>query len=228
MATAQLRVFGLTGGLASGKSHVAARFRERGVPVIDADALAREVVAPGSDGLLQIAREFGSEMLRDGALDRQRLANVVFSDPVALRRLESITHPLIQRRRDAITTQLAAIGEPLACYEVPLLFEKGLEQALRPVVLVTAPEALQVDRARRRDGTSEAQVRARLAAQWSLPQKAEHADYVIDNSGPLARTHAAADRVLREICDELRVDPSRYFGGEQPTPSGGGKVTRAS
>lgn len=228
MAKGKLRVFGLTGGLASGKSKVAARFRELGVPVIDADVLAREVVAPGSDGLRQITREFGSEMLREGALDRQRLGNVVFSEPDALRRLESITHPLIQLRRAALTSQLEADGEPLACYEVPLLFEKGLEKTLHPIVVVTAPKALQIERARLRDGLSEAQVRARLAAQWSLPEKAERADYVIDNSGPLATTIAAADRVLREICDELRVDPSRYFGGAQPTPSGAGKVTRAS
>lgn len=224
MPASSVRVFGLTGGLGSGKSTVAAHFRRRGLPVIDADALAREVVAPGSPALAEIAREFGAGVLQGTALDRPKLAAIVFADPAARERLERITHPRIQALRDARLGELAARGEPLACYEVPLLFEKGLEAALRPVVVVSVPEALQVERAQQRDGASVAMVRARLAAQLPLAEKAARADYVIDNSGPLADTWAAADAVLRRVCESVGVDPERYFAA-QATPGGGGSCT---
>lgn len=226
MSTPPPRVFGLTGGLGSGKSTVAAHFRRRGLPVIDADALARDVVAPGSPGLAEIAREFGPDVLQGEALDRAKLAGLVFADPEARRRLEHITHPRIQALRDERLRELAARGEPLVCYEVPLLFEKGLEPGLRPVVVVHVPEALQLERARRRDQASEAMTRARLAAQLPLDEKAARADHVIDNSGELAATLAAADAVLRRICEGFGVDPARYFDA-QPTPSGDGSDTRA-
>lgn len=218
-------VFGLTGGLGSGKSSVAAHYRELGLPVIDADALARAVVAPGSAGLAEIVREFGPDMVRDGALDRPRLASVVFAEPAARERLEAITHPRIQARRDELLARLEATGEPLVCYEVPLLFEKALEEGLRPVVVVSVPEALQVERARARDHATEAMVRARIAAQLPLVEKAARADYVIDNSGALATTLAAADEVLRRICTTLGLDPERYLGrARQATPAGAGST----
>ena len=205
-----IRVFGLTGGLASGKSSVAAHFRSRGLPVIDADALARDVVAPGTDGLRELVQYFGPSVLQNGELDRQLLADVVFSDPQALQRLEAITHPRIQERRSALLRDLAAAGEPLACYEVPLLFEKQLDRELRPVVVVDVPEEVQIARALRRDGSTEAQVRARLAAQLPLREKVARADYVIDNQGTLEATRAAADVVLGQICQRLGIDSSRY------------------
>jgi len=226
MSTTSIRVFGLTGGLGSGKSTVAAHFRSRGLPVLDADALAREVVAPGSPGLAEIAREFGAGVIHGGALDRAKLAALVFADPEARQRLERITHPRIQALRDARLGELEARGEPLACYEVPLLFEKGLESGLRPVVVVSVPQALQVERAQRRDRASEAMTRARLGAQLPLSDKAARADHVIDNSGELATTLAAADEVLRRVCEQLGVDPARYYS-EQATPSGAGSSTRA-
>jgi dephospho-CoA kinase len=210
---ADIRIFGLTGGLASGKSSVAEHWRSRRLPVIDADSLAREVVAPGSEALDEIVQAFGPSMLQDGALDRRRLAAVVFSNPEALRDLESITHPRIERRRAELLAALEARGEPLACYEVPLLFEKGMEVRLRPVVVVTAPEPVQIARARARDGASEDEVRARLAAQLPLAAKAARADYVIDNSASPATTRAQSDRVLEAICEELGLDPSRYARG---------------
>lgn len=225
MAAPPVRVFGLTGGLGSGKSTVAAHYRSRGLPVIDADALAREVVAPGSPALAEIAREFGPEVLAGTALDRAKLAGLVFGDPAARQRLESITHPRIQALRDARLRELEARGEPLACYEVPLLFEKGLEAGLRPVVVVSVPEALQVERARERDRATEAMTRARLAAQLPLADKAARADFVIDNSGPLAATLAQADSVLQRVCEAVGVDAARYFAA-QATPAGGGSSTR--
>lgn len=223
-----LRVFGLTGGLGSGKSTVAARLRQRGVPVIDADALAREVVAPGSPGLAEVVAAFGAGVLRDGGLDRARVANIVFGDPAARRRLEAITHPRIQALRDACLAELDAAGEPLACYEVPLLFERGLDSSLRPVVVVDVPEAVQIERARRRDQATEAMVKARLDAQLPLGEKAARADYVIDNSGSVAATEAATDRVLWELCARLGVDATRYFSRPHATPPGAGSTTRGS
>lgn len=217
------RAFGLTGGLGSGKSTVAAHWRARGLPVIDADALAREVVAPGSPGLAAVVRAFGAGVLRDGELDRAALASLVFADRAARERLEAITHPQIQALRGERLRAAASAGEPLACYEVPLLYEKGLAAELRPVVVVSVPEAVQIARAQRRDGSDEAQVRARLAAQLPLVEKAARADYVIDNSGPLERTLATADEVLRGVCAELGVDARRYFpAAPQPPPAGGG------
>jgi dephospho-CoA kinase len=220
-------VFGLTGGLGSGKSSVAAHYRRRGLPVIDADALAREVVAAQSEGLAEVVREFGSGVLRDGVLDRAGLARIVFADAAARARLEAITHPRIQARRDALLAELGAAGEPLVAYEVPLLFEKGLDVGLHPVVVVSIPEPLQVERARRRDASSEVEVRSRLAAQLPLAEKAARADYVIDNSGPLEDTLVTADAVLRQICRDVSVPAERYFSSaEQRTPAGAGKTTR--
>jgi dephospho-CoA kinase len=186
------------------------------------------VVAPGSPALSDIAREFGPDILARGALDRDRLARIVFTDPEARRRLETITHPRIQARRDELLRELEASGEPLVCYEVPLLFEKGLDAALRPVVVVSAPEALQIERAKRRDGATEEMVRARLAAQLPLAEKVARADYVIENSGPLADTLTAADAVLRRVCADLGIDSQRYFPpAPQEESGGGGSVSRA-
>src|SRR5207244_13186327 len=124
----------------------------------------------------------------DGVLDRAALARRVFANSAELARLEAITHPRVQALRAALERSLVAAGEPLACYDVPLLFEKRLEGGLRPVVVVSLPEALQIERARRRDGTSEHEVRARLRAQLPMSEKVARADYVIDNSGSPAAT----------------------------------------
>jgi dephospho-CoA kinase len=205
------RVFGLTGGYGSGKSSVAARLRWRGLPVIDADELAREVVLPGSEGLAAIVAEFGRGVLGGGVLDRRALAAIVFADPAARERLNAITHPRVHGLRLERQRALAAAGEPLVCYEVPLLYENGLEHELAPVVVVGTLEALQIERAMQRDRHSEAEVRARLAAQLPLADKLARADYVIDNSGSREATQAQTDRVLASICERLGVDTRRYF-----------------
>ena len=205
-----MRVFGLTGGIASGKSSVAAHWRSRGLPVIDADTLAREVVAPGSEGLAAILREFGSDLLQGGVLNRKELGRRVFGHKDQLQRLESITHPRIEALRQQRLRELEAQGEPLVCAEIPLLFEKNMEQALRPVVLVSAPEALQLERARLRDGGVAADLQARIDAQLPLGQKRARADYVIDNRGTLEALYASSDAVLAQICRTLAVSPARY------------------
>lgn len=205
-----MHVFGLTGGIGSGKSSVAALWRQRGLPVLDADELARAVVAPGSDALTELAREFGADVLRDDQLDRKELGRRVFGHPERLRRLEAITHPRIMALRAERLAQLAAAGEPLVCSEIPLLFEKGMEAQLRPVVVVSVPPHVQLERAARRDGASVAELEARIAAQLPLADKAARADYVIDNQGPPEALPPAADRVLTEICRALQVPAERY------------------
>jgi dephospho-CoA kinase len=204
-------VFGLTGGIGSGKSTVADRFRARGLPVIDADVLAREVVARGSPGLEEIMTVFGSGVLQpNGELDRRALADLVFAHPDQRRRLEAITHPRVRALAESRIVELEALGEPMACHEVPLLFEVGLAPARRPLVVVFASDDVRVARAAQRDRSDEARVRARIAAQLPLSEKVQQADYVIDNDGPLSQTLAQADVVLAAICAQNGIDPTRY------------------
>lgn len=204
-------VFGLTGGLGAGKSTVAARWRARKLPVLDADELSRSVVQPGHLGLAGIVEEFGPEILHeDGTLDRAKLARIVFSDKVARRRLEEITHPFIHAALEIEVRRLELREEPLACYEAPLLVETDRVNQFRPLVVVSAPEHDQVVRAMHRDGTDEPLVHARLASQAPLSTKVHLADHVIDNSGELALTIEQADRVLDAICRAFEVDPARY------------------
>ena len=206
-----MHVFGLTGGIASGKSAVAARFRERGVPIVDADALSREVVAPGSEGLARVAEAFGKEFVAsDGTLDRKKLAAEVFGDDDKVKKLNAIMHPRIAMLGARKTAELAARGEPLACYEAALLVENGLADAFRPLVVVSAPLDVQVARARARDAADEASVRARIAAQLPLADKTRVADVVVQNDGTLDDLRARADDALDEVCRRVGVDPARY------------------
>ncbi|WP_437900780.1 dephospho-CoA kinase [Sorangium sp. So ce124] len=212
-------LFGLTGGLGSGKSTVAAHFRARGLPVIDADALAREVVAKGTEGLDEVVRTLGPEVVSpDGSLDRARVAAVVFADPDKRRQLNAIVHPRITALTLERAAELQAQGEPLACYEAALLVENGVADAFRPLVVVAVPEAVQIARAMARDGATEHQVRARLAAQLPLARKVAVADYVIENSGDRAATERQADEVLASIRAKLGVGPSaaRQGSGQDP------------
>jgi dephospho-CoA kinase len=197
-------MFGLTGGLASGKSTVAARFRALGVPVIDADQLAREVVAPGSPGLAAVVEAFGpGVLLADGSMDRAAVAAIVFGDAEKRRRLNGIVHPRVGAASAEKVAALEAAGVQLGCYEAPLLVENGIADAFRPLVVVAAPEAVQVARAMVRDACTEEQARARLAAQLPLAAKVAAADYVIDNAGTREETERRADEVLGEIRKRL-------------------------
>ena len=134
-----IQVFGLTGGIATGKSTVATQWRGRRLPVVDADALAREIVAPGTKGFDAVAQLMGPEVVRaDGSLDRARIASRVFADTEARRDLESLLHPLIQAALGDRTLALERQGEALLCYEAPLLVEVGRADVYRPLVVVTA------------------------------------------------------------------------------------------
>lgn len=198
-----LNVFGLTGGIGSGKSTAAAFFRERGVPVIDADELAREAVAPGSPGLSQVVDAFGPQILAaDGGLDRKQLGALVFADAEARKRLNAITHPIVRQLAQERFAALDREGVTLAGYDVPLLFEVGLDAVLRPVVVVVAREATQLERIATRDGLSEAAARERMAAQMPLSEKQKRADYVLFNNGTPAALAAQVDAVL----EKLRAD----------------------
>lgn len=195
-----LHVFGLTGGIGSGKSTVANFWRSQGLAVVDADQLAREVVAPGAPALAEIERAFGPEVLDSkGALDRSRLGAIVFGDPAARQRLESIVHPRVRQAAQARWNALAAEGRRLACYEVPLLFETGQEDSYRPVVVVQVSPHTQLERVLARDGLGPAAAQARVDAQIPLATKAARADYVIHNDGSLEETLAAARDVLTAI-----------------------------
>jgi len=204
-------VFGLTGGIGSGKSAVAQRLRARGVPVVNADELARVAVARGSEGLTRIRDYFGPTALtRDGDLDRAELARIVFSDQEARRMLDSIVHPIVRQLAAERFREIGARGEPLACYEVPLLFEGGLDRTYQPVLVVSAPLGLREQRIAQRDGFDEKQVAARIAAQMPLEEKVRRADYVIDNAGSIEELNEGTDAVLDALCDALAVPVARY------------------
>ena len=194
----------LTGGIATGKSYVARRLRAAGVPVVDADLLAHEAVAPGTPGLGAIARRFGAGVLAaDGALDRARLADIVFRDPAARRDLEAIVHPVVREGIDRFFDGLPA-GTPVAVADIPLLFETGRAAEYDAVVVAACPAGMQVSRIVARDGASREQALRRVAAQLPIDDKVRRADYVIDTSGSYADTDAAVDHVLTALQDRAR------------------------
>jgi dephospho-CoA kinase len=199
-----MHLFGLTGGIASGKSTVAARFRERGVPVIDADQVAREVVEKGSPALAEIVARFGVEILAsDGTLDRKALGARVFADAAARRDLNAITHPRIGARTMERAAALGQAGHSLVCYEAALLVENGLADAFRPLVVVAATPALQALRAAERDATTTAEAEQRIGAQMPLSEKVRVADFVVENDGSLRDLGDRADAVLDALTDKL-------------------------
>lgn len=194
------RVVGLTGGIASGKSSVAAILRELGVPVVDADALAREVVEPGQPALAEIAAAFGPTALAaDGTLDRKVVADLVFADPVKRRTLEAITHPRIAAAAQAKIAAAMAAGAPLVVYEAALLVERGIYKAFDGLIVVAASEETQLRRVMARDGLDEAAARARLAAQLPLAEKVAVATHVIENDGTRAETRAKVEALVQAL-----------------------------
>lgn len=201
------RVIGLTGGIGSGKSTVAAMLRELGAPVVDADRLARQVVEPGQPAYEEIVREFGPEVLApDGAIDRKRLGEIVFGDEAKRRRLNAITHPRIAEAAQAEVARHVAQGAPIVFYEAALLVENGLHRALDGLVVVTAPPETQLRRVMARDDVSEKAARARMDAQLPLADKLAVATHVIDNSGSLEETRRQVVRLWQTLRAE-KVDP---------------------
>jgi dephospho-CoA kinase len=192
---------GLTGGIGAGKSEVARRFAELGALVVDSDALAREVVAPGTPGLAAVVDAFGPGVrAADGSLDRAALARLVFADDEARERLNGIVHPLVRRR----AAELVAAAPPgtVVVHDVPLLVETGQAGRFDLVVVVEAPAEERVRRLRRDRRMAEEEARARMAAQAGDAERRAAADVVLANDGDLAALRAEVDRVWRE-----RVEP---------------------
>lgn len=184
---------GLTGGIGSGKSTVAARLVELGAVLVDSDQLAREVVAVGSPGLARVVERFGADVLAaDGSLDRPRLGRLVFGDPAALADLNAIVHPLVRARSEELTAEAAAGGAAAVVHDVPLLVENGLAGNYDAVLVVQAPLELRLRRLAGR-GMDEETARARIAAQASDEQRRAVADVVLDNSGTLEQLTAQVD-----------------------------------
>jgi len=192
-------VLGLTGGIGSGKSTVAGLFAARGVPVIDADALAREVVAPGGTAHAEVAAAWPEAVGADGAIDRKRLGRIVFADPAARRKLEGLTHPRIQAAAEARLAALAEAGKRLAIYEATLLVESGRYRDFDGLIVVVAARETQIARATARDGLSRAEAEARIDAQMATEEKLRVATEVIDNDGALAATEAQVDVLLAKV-----------------------------
>jgi dephospho-CoA kinase len=193
-----LRV-GLTGGIGSGKSEVSRRLAAQGAVVIDADAIAREVVAPGTEGLAEVIEAFGPEvLLSDGSLDRPRLGDIVFADSQLRARLNGIVHPLVGARMQTLE-QTAGAGA-IVVHDVPLIAENNLAGTYDLVVVVDVPPRTQLDRLVRHRGLSRDQAKARIAAQASRADRLAIAGIVIDNSGSLAEL----DRLAGELWTELR------------------------
>jgi dephospho-CoA kinase len=190
---------GLTGGIASGKSTVSQMLRELGVDVIDADALARDVVEPGTPGLAEVARRFPGVVDADGRLDRAKLGARVFFDPKERAVLNAILHPLIQEEFRRRTAELERQGRPLVVYDAALLIENGLHRRMDAVVVVNAPEDVQRRRLMERNALGPEEADARLASQMPLREKVPHATWVIDNGGSVESTRTQVERVFREL-----------------------------
>jgi len=193
------RLIGLTGNIGSGKSTVGRLFAARGVPVLDADDLLREVQAPGSPGHAEIAAAWPQALAPDGRIDRKQLGDIVFAEPAARKRLEAITHPRIQELSRARAAALAAGGHDLAIYEASLLVESGRDKELDGLIVVTASPETRLARVMARDGVREEDVRARMRAQLPQEEKVRRATHVIDNDGDLAATQAQVERVLASL-----------------------------
>ena len=223
-----MKIVGLTGGIGTGKSTVSAMLRDLGVTVIDADEATRAVQAPGSEGLRQLAAEFGEGILTTGGeLDRARLADIAFNDPEARQRLNAIVHPLVrlwmaERQQEAVER-----GDPLVVMDIPLLFEARGAGAFETVVLVYAPEELQLRRLVALRGMSGDAARARMAAQLPIEEKRRLATHVIENTGSLDELRRRVERVWRELSEGLedhepldRGQAHHADGGDALGPAG--------
>jgi dephospho-CoA kinase len=184
---------GLTGGIASGKSLVAAELAARGAIIIDADVLAREVVEPGTPGLAAIIERFGSQVVTDGRLDRAHLAEIVFADPAARRDLERIVHPAVRARAEEL--ERAAGSAAVVVHVIPLLVETGQQGGFDLVVTIDVDHETQIQRMMARNGFSRAEAESRIAAQAAREDRRAAADVVLDNSGNVAQ--------LKDQIDEL-------------------------
>lgn len=186
--------------MGSGKSAVANYLRSKQYVVIDADQIAHEVLAPQSPGALRVVQTFGQDMLKqDGSLDRKKMAELVFSNPEKLSQLENIVHPLIRQKVQEVRRHFAGQGHRILFYDVPLLYEKRMQDQFDKVVLVVADDALRMQRLQKRDGHSSEHIQKRIAAQLPLAEKRKWADFVIDNNGDLKSLESQIEDVLQQL-----------------------------
>jgi len=192
-----LRV-GLTGGIGSGKSTVAGLFAARGVPVIDADEIARRLTQPGEPAVDEIAATLGVDLIRDGTLDRRRLAARVFQNSTDRQRLESILHPRI---RAAMQEEIKRLTAPYCLLVIPLLIETGQRNLVDRVLVVDVDERTQIDRIRRRDARGDAEIHAILAAQVSRARRLQEADETVTNDGDTAALESQVEALHRKYLE---------------------------
>lgn len=193
-------VVGLTGGIACGKSAVSSRLSARGAIIVDADLIAREVLAQGSDGLAEVVERWGDEVLTEsGSLDRAKLGSMIFGKPEERRALEAITHPRIAQLSAARLDAAREQAPPVVVYDAALLIEAGRAEAFRPLIVVTTETEIQLQRLIARDSLSEAEARARMRSQMPLDQKAALADYVIYNNGDWATLDQQVDKLWSSL-----------------------------
>lgn len=196
---------GLTGGIGSGKSTAARMFRELGAVVFDADVLAREAVAPGTEGHRAVVERFGADVLAPGGeLDREALAAVVFADPAARRDLEAIVHPEV-RRLFAEGSEAYRDSDRVVVLSAPLLVETGMHSAFDVLVVMAVPEPVQVERLMRDRGMSEEEIQARMQAQAPLEDKAAVADILLDNEGSPEDLERQVDRIWGDLVARAAV-----------------------
>lgn len=202
-----MRLIGLTGGIASGKTTVALLFERMGAAVVDADQLAREVVEPGEEALARIVEAYGEKVLNsDGTLNRAALGEIVFADPAARRTLEAITHPAIRQRAAEKLAKLREAGVETAFYVAPLIFEVGLQSNFDEVWVVYLDPATQLERLMSRDGSTREAAMARIAAQIPMEEKKLLGRVVIDNSGSREELEAQVARIWRDEILACRQD----------------------
>ncbi len=191
---------GLTGGVGCGKSTVSSYLKELGIPIIDGDLLAREAVTPGSDAMKKIKETFGEGVFTaDGALDRRKVADLVFSDEEQRQKLNAIIHPFIWRRTQEELAKAEAAGAKAVVLDMPLLLEIGWHLRVEGVWVVYVPQEVQIARVMGRDGFTREQVLDRIGKQMSTENKLKYADVVIDNSGTVEETRAQVDRALGNL-----------------------------
>ena len=199
-----MKVIGLTGGIASGKSTIANLLRSLGAPVFDADAESRAMVAKGSPALDEIVRTFGTEYLQaDGELNRAKMAEFVFNDKAALKKLEGIIHKNVHAAAQSFLADCRSKNLPAAVLDVPLLIECGWHKDVDEVWLVAVDSETQIERAMQRSQMTREEVKARIAAQMPLEEKRACADFVIDNSGPLEAAQKTVTEAWRALVAEV-------------------------
>lgn len=197
-----MKKIALTGGFGTGKSTVGRMFEDLGLPRIDADILSHEVILPQTPSWREIVAEFGESLLQpDGQIDRKKLGELVFHDPAIRKRLEAIIHPRVRQAMHAALEGLEKKGLSKVLLDIPLLFEVGWDRSEKwdAIIVVTADEKIQIERARKKFGLSEAETHLRLKAQLPLAEKIKKAVYVIDNNGDVQKTRAQVEAIFKKL-----------------------------